>query len=119
MSPPRTRYARNGDVHIAYQAFGDGPIDLLHVPQSFSMTELLWEHPRVARFWNRLAGFARVITFDRRESGMSDRLGHPPSLEETMDDIVAVLDAVGSERAGILALLEGGPMAMMFAATHP
>ena len=119
MSPPRTRYARNGDVHIAYQVFGDGPIDLLHVPQSFSMTEMLWEHPRVRRFFERLGGFARVITFDRRESGMSDRLGHPPSLEETMDDVVAVLDAAGSERAGIVALLEGGPMAMMFAATHP
>jgi class 3 adenylate cyclase len=119
MSAPTTRYARNGDLHIAYQVFGDGPIDLLHVPQSFSMTELLWEHPRVRRFYERLGSFARVITFDRRESGMSDRLGHPPSLEETMDDVVAVLDAAGSERAGIFAMLEGGPMAMMFAATHP
>ena len=119
MTPPRARYARNGDIHIAYVTYGDGPIDFLYVPQSFSMTEMLWEHPRVRRFFERVAGFARVIAFDRRESGMSDRLGRPPSLEETMDDVVAVMDAAGSERAGIFAMMEGGPMAMMFAATHP
>lgn len=119
MSPPRTRYARNGDVHIAYQVFGEGAIDLLYVPQSFSMAELMWEHPRVRRFFERIAGFARVITFDRRESGMSDRLGRPSTLEEQMDDLVAVLDAAGADRVGIYAMLEGGPMAMLFAATHP
>ena len=119
MGTPRASYTRNGDLHIAYMVYGDGPIDLLYIPQSFSMIELLWEHPRVRRFFERLSGFARVISFDRRESGMSDRLGRPPSLEETMDDVVAVMDAAGSERAGIFAMMEGGPMAMMFAATYP
>ena len=119
MAPPQTRYARNGDIHIAYQVFGDGPIDLLYVPQSFSVGEFLWEHPAVARFLAGLGAFARVIVFDRRESGMSDRLGRPPTLEEQMDDVIAVLDAAGSDRAAIYAMLEGGPMAMMFAATHP
>src|SRR3712207_4076992 len=119
MGTPRASYARNGDLHIAYMVHGDGPIDLLYIPQSFSMVELLWEHPRVRRFFERLSGFARVISFDRRESGMSDRLGRPPSLEETMDDVVAVMDAAVSERAGIFAMMEGGPMAMMFAATYP
>ena len=119
MAPPQTRYARNGDVHIAYQVFGDGPIDLLYVPQSFSVGEYLWEHPAVGRFLARLGSFSRVIMFDRRESGMSDRLGHPPTLEEQMDDVIAVMDAAGSERAAVFAMLEGGPMAMMFAATHP
>jgi class 3 adenylate cyclase len=119
MAPPQIRYARNGDVHIAYCIFGDGPIDLLYVPISFSVTEYLWEHPALGRFLARLGSFARVITFDRRESGMSDRLGRPPTLEEQMDDVIAVLDAAGSERAAVYAMLEGGPMAMMFAATHP
>jgi len=119
MAPPQTRYARNGDVHIAYQVFGDGPIDLLYVPNSFSAAEYLWEHPSVARFFTQLGTFARVILFDRREAGMSDRLGRPATLEEQMDDVTAVLDAVGTERVGIYAMLEGGPMAMMFAATHP
>jgi class 3 adenylate cyclase len=116
---PETRYARNGAVHIAYQAFGEGAMDLLYVPQSFSASEHMWDHPAVARFFGRLASFARVITFDRRESGMSDRLGRPPTLEEQMDDVVAVLDAIGSERAGVFAMMEGGPLAMLFAATHP
>jgi class 3 adenylate cyclase/pimeloyl-ACP methyl ester carboxylesterase len=117
--PPVTRYARNGDVHIAYQTFGEGPVDLLYVPQSFSVVEHLWEHPAVSRFFARISSFARVIAFDRRESGMSDRLGRPPTLEEQMDDVVAVLDAAEADRVGIFAMLEGGPMAMMFAATHP
>jgi class 3 adenylate cyclase/pimeloyl-ACP methyl ester carboxylesterase len=117
--PPVTRYARNGDVHIAYQTFGEGPVDLLYVPQSFSVVEHLWEHPAVSRFFARISNFARVIAFDRRESGMSDRLGRPPTLEEQMDDVVAVLDAAEADRVGIFAMLEGGPMAMMFAATHP
>ena len=117
--PPRTRYARNGDVHIAFQTFGEGPVDLLFVPQAVSAFELMWENPGVARFFARLGAFARVIVFDRRECGMSDRLGGPTTLEEQMDDVVAVLDAAGAERAAIYAMLEGGPMAMLFAATHP
>ena len=119
MAPPQTRYARNGDVSIAYHVFGDGPIDLLYVPNSFSVAEYLWEHPALARFLARMGTFSRVIMFDRRESGMSDRLGRPPTLEEQMDDVIAVMDAAGSERAAVYAMLEGGPMAMMFAATHP
>jgi class 3 adenylate cyclase/pimeloyl-ACP methyl ester carboxylesterase len=117
--PPQTRYARNGDVHIAFQTFGEGPVDLLYVPQSFSVSEHLWDHPAVSRFFARMSGFARVIAFDRRESGMSDRFGRPPTLEEQMDDVIAVLDAAEADRVGIFAMLEGGPMAMMFAATHP
>jgi class 3 adenylate cyclase/pimeloyl-ACP methyl ester carboxylesterase len=116
---PQTRYARNGDVHIAYQALGDGPLDLLFVPQSFSQVEHLQELAANRRFLERLATFTRLILFDRRESGLSDRLGRPPTLEEQMDDVIAVLDAVGSERAGVMAMLEGGPMAMLFAATYP
>jgi len=116
---PRTRYARNGDVHIAYQVIGDGPFDLLWIPQSFSQVEHLWESPAVARFFERLASFSRLIVFDRRESGMSDRTGRVPTLEEQMDDVIAVLDAVGAERVGVFSMLEGGPMAMVFAASHP
>src|SRR5687767_4412337 len=110
MAPPQTRYARNGDVSIAYHVFGDGPIDLLYVPNSFSVAEYLWEHPALARFLARMGTFSRVIMFDRRESGMSDRLGRPPTLEEQMDDVIAVMDAAGSERAAVYAMLEGGPM---------
>ena len=117
--PPATRYARNGNVHLAYQVLGDGPLDLLYVPQAFSSIDVLWEHPRVARYLERLASFSRLIVFDRRETGISDRLGHPPTLEEQMDDLIAVMDAAGSERAGVMAILEGGAMAMLFAATHP
>jgi class 3 adenylate cyclase len=116
---PHTRYARNGEVSIAYQVAGDGPLDLLYVPPSLSQVEHLLDHPSVARFFERMAAFSRVIAFDRRESGLSDRFGRPPTLEEQMDDVVAVLDAVGSENAGMWALLEGGPMAMLFAATYP
>lgn len=117
---PATRYAKTRDgVHIAYQVYGDGPVDLLHVPQSFSAIELLWEHPVVARFFERLSACGRLILFDRRGSGMSDRPGSPATLEEQMDDVIAVLDAAGSERAALFALLEGGPMAMLFAASFP
>ncbi len=115
-----TRYARTRDgLHIAYQTLGDGPFDLLYVPGSFSQVEHLWEHPTVARYFERLATFSRLILFDRRESGMSDRVGRPSTLEEQADDVIAVLDAVGSERAAVFALLEATPMAMLFAATYP
>ena len=98
---------------------GDGPLDLLYVPQSISAVEHLWEHPTVAAFFDRLASFSRLIIFDRRGSGMSERLDQPAPLEEQMDDIHAVMDAAGSERAAIMAIYEGGPMAMLFAATAP
>ncbi len=118
--PPVTRYARTRDgLHIAYQTLGTGPLDLVYVPQSFAQNEHLWEHPTVARYFERLATFSRVILFDRRESGMSDHVGRPSTLEEHTDDLIAVLDAVGAERPAVLALMEGTPMAMMFAAAHP
>jgi class 3 adenylate cyclase/alpha-beta hydrolase superfamily lysophospholipase len=116
---PETRYARSGDLHIAYQVVGDGPIDLVYVPSWISQVEHYWEEPRVARYFNRIASFSRLIMFDRRGSGLSDPLPGAPTLEEQMDDVVAVMDAAGSERAAVFAQLEGGAMAAMFAATHP
>jgi class 3 adenylate cyclase len=116
---PQTRYARSGDLHIAYQVVGEGPIDLVYVPSWISAMEHYWEEPLVARYFNRLASFSRLILFDRRGCGMSDPLSRAPTLEEQMDDVVAVMDAAGSERAGVFALLEGGAMAALFAATHP
>jgi class 3 adenylate cyclase len=114
-----TRYARSGDLHIAYQVRGDGPKDLLYVPSWISQLEHYWDEPAVARYFNRLAGFSRLIMFDRRGSGLSDPLPHAPTLEEQMDDIIAVMDAAGSQRTALFALLEGGALAILFAATHP
>jgi class 3 adenylate cyclase len=116
---PTTRYARSGDIHIAYQVVGDGPIDLVYVPSWISAVEHYWDEPSVARYFNRLASFSRLIMFDRRGSGMSDPLPRAPTLEEQMDDVVAVMDAAGSDEAAVFALLEGGAMAALFAATHP
>src|SRR5881398_1041486 len=116
---PETRYVRSGDVHIAYQVVGDGPRDLVYVPTWISQVEHLWEEPRIARYFRRLASFSRLIMFDRRGSGLSDPVMRAPTLEEQMDDVVAVMDAAGSERAALFAWLEGGAMALMFAATHP
>ncbi len=117
---PQTRYttARDGRT-IAWSVMGDGPIDLLYVPASISAMEHSYDHPTVAAFFDRLASFCRLIVYDRRGSGMSERLEEPASLEEQIDDVHAVLDAAGSERAAILALYEGGAMAMLFAATAP
>jgi class 3 adenylate cyclase/pimeloyl-ACP methyl ester carboxylesterase len=117
---PATRYARARDgVSIAYQVVGDGPLDLVWVPQSFGAFEALWEHPTVVRFFDQLGTLGRLILFDRRGSGLSDRRGGPPPLEEQVDDVRAVMDAAGSEQAVVLALMEGGPMAMLFAAASP
>ncbi len=116
---PETRYARSGELHIAYQVIGDGPIDLVFVPSWISQVEHYWEEPIVARYFERLASFSRLIMFDRRGSGLSDPVARAPTLEEQMDDVVAVMDAAGSERAAVFALLEGGAMAILFAATHP
>ncbi len=117
--PPETRYVRSGDVHIAYQIVGDGPRDLVYVPTWISQVEHLWEEPRIARYFERLASFSRLILFDRRGLGMSDPVAHAPTLEEQMDDVVAVMDAAGSEQAAVYAQLEAGAMAALFAATHP
>jgi class 3 adenylate cyclase len=118
MVPP-IRYARSGDLHIAYWEYGDGPIDLLWVPTWIWESEYIWEEPYTAKMFERLGSFARVITFDRRGAGMSDPVGRAPTLEEQMDDVVAVMDAVGSEQAAVLAMLEACSMASLFAATHP
>jgi class 3 adenylate cyclase len=115
---PKTRYARSGDVHIAYQVLGDGPIDLVHVPPFISNLELQWRDPDQARYFRRLASFSRLIMFDKRGTGLSDRTDIA-SLEERMDDVRAVMDAVGSERAAVFGSSEGGAMSLLFAATYP
>jgi class 3 adenylate cyclase len=115
----RTRYTRSGDLHIAYQEAGEGPVDLVYVPTWIGQVETLVSEPSVHAFIERLCTFARVITFDRRGSGLSDPTPGAATLEEQMDDVLAVMDAVGSARAAMMGSLEGGPMAMTFAATHP
>jgi class 3 adenylate cyclase len=114
---PVTRYACNGDVNIAYRVHGEGPIDLLFVSAFISHVEHLWEDPGLARFLDRLAGFARLILMDRRGSGLSD--DGPLGVEHEIADIQAVLDAAGSERAALLSYTAGGPLAAIFAARHP
>jgi class 3 adenylate cyclase len=117
--PPPTKYVRSGDIHIAYQVLGGGPIDLVFVPSWISQVEAYWEEPSVARYFERLASFSRLIMFDRRGTGLSDPVAGAPTLEEQMDDVVAVMDAVGSRTAAVFAWVEGGAMAALFAATHP
>ncbi|MGE5407291.1 MAG: alpha/beta fold hydrolase, partial [Syntrophothermus sp.] len=115
-----TRYARSVDgVNIAYQVRGEGPLDLVLVPGFVSHVELLAEEPATASFLRRLASFSRLVVFDKRGQGLSDRPGRPPTLEESMDDLGAVMDAVGFERAAVFGISEGGPMSALFAATHP
>jgi pimeloyl-ACP methyl ester carboxylesterase len=118
---PETRYARSGDVNIAYQATGEGPRDLVYVPGWASNIELMWEEPAMARFLSRLASFSRLILFDKRGTGLSDRVSNNelPTLEQRMDDVRAVLEAVGSERAALFGHSEGGNMCVLFAATYP
>ena len=119
---PETNYARTTDgVHIAYQVVGDGPIDLVFVLGWTTNIEAFWGEPDLARFLTRLASAGRLILFDKRGTGLSDRVPEDrlPSLETRMDDVRAVMDAVGSERAVIMGISEGGPMAMLFAATYP
>jgi class 3 adenylate cyclase len=117
--PPEVRYARNGDVSIAYAVMGEGPTDLAFVGGFVSHLEVLWEAEPVTRFVERLASFTRLIVWDKREQGLSDRLGQPPTLEQGMEDLTAVLDAAGSERATVFGISEGGPMAALFAASRP
>ncbi len=114
-----TRYARSGDLHIAYLEHGDGPVDLFYVPTWICQSEVLMEEPSIAAFVERLCDFARVVSFDRRGAGLSDPWVGLPTLEEQMDDVLAVMDATGTERATLMGSLEGGPLAMLFAATHP
>jgi len=119
---PETRYAKTIDgVHIAYQVVGDGPVDLVFVPPWVSDVEIQWEEPRFARFLRGLASFSRLITFDKRGTGLSDRVSDDrlPDMETRMDDVRAVLDQVGSERAALFGVFDGGHMSMVFAATYP
>jgi class 3 adenylate cyclase/pimeloyl-ACP methyl ester carboxylesterase len=116
---PETKYARSGDVHIAYQVFGDGPIDLVFLSSWISQIEQIWEHPAGARFLSRLAGFSRVILLDKRGAGLSDRVSGTPSVDERTDDVRAVMDAVDSKRAALFGTSEGGILAAVFAATYP
>jgi pimeloyl-ACP methyl ester carboxylesterase len=116
---PETHYAKSGDVSIAYQVLGSGPIDLIYVPGWVSHLEYGWEEPSVARFCRRLASFSRLILFDKRGTGMSDQSTDLPTLEQRMDDVRAVMEAVGCERAVVFGMSEGGNMAMLFAATYP
>lgn len=119
---PETRYAKTSDgVHIAYQVAGEGPPDMVFVIGWTSHIDLMWEEPSLARFLSRLSSFSRIMLFDKRGVGLSDRVPEDrlPSLETRMDDARAVMDAVGSERAVVFGVSEGGPMAMLLAATYP
>jgi class 3 adenylate cyclase len=116
---PMTQYAKSGDVHIAYQTFGGGPINLVMVPGFVSNVENYWDQPDLARFLNRLGSYARVVTFDKRGTGMSDRVTELPGLEQRMDDLRAVMDAAGMEQAALVGISEGAPLSVLFAATYP
>ena len=119
MTPPETRYAKSGDVSIAYQVVGNGELDLVYVPGFVSNLDRVWENPLWADFFSRLAAFSRLILFDKRGTGLSDRVAGVPDLEARMDDVRAVMDASGSERAAVFGQSEGGAMSMLFAATYP
>jgi pimeloyl-ACP methyl ester carboxylesterase len=114
-----TQYARSGDVSIAYQVWGEGPFDLVYVPGAFSNVDLISEDPRRAAYFQRLSSFSRLITFDKRGTGASDRSVGIADLETRMDDVRAVMDAAGSDRAAVMGASEGGPMSLLFAATYP
>jgi class 3 adenylate cyclase len=116
---PETRFAKAGDLSIAYQVVGDGDVDVILIPQWLSNIEQYWEHPAAAYFLRRIASFSRLIMFDKRGTGLSDAVPDTQTLEERMDDVLAVMDAVGSERAVLFGPSEGGPMAALFAATFP
>ena len=119
VAPFETRYARSGETHIAYQVAGSGPLDLVFVMGWVSNIDWFWAEPRVAHFLRRLAGFSRLILFDKRGTGLSDRVTELPTLEQRMDDVRAVLDAVDSRRAALFGISEGAAMCALFAATYP
>jgi class 3 adenylate cyclase len=114
-----THYARSGDLQIAYQVIGQGPLDLVFVPGFISNLDHYWGEPTLVHFLSRLGSFSRLILFDKRGTGLSDRIGTLPTLEERMDDVRAVMDAVGSKRAALFGISEGGAMSLLFAATYP
>src|SRR4030066_1541634 len=119
MIPPETKFTQSGDASIAYQVLGQGPLDLVFVPGWVSHLEYAWEDPSYARFLERLASFSRLILFDKRGTGLSDRITGIPTLEQRMDDVRAVMDEVGSKRAALFGVSEGGSMSILFAATYP
>ena len=117
-APPDIQYARNGDVHVAYQTIGEGPFEVVQVTGAITNLNVLWEDPAYRRYCERLASFSRLILFDKRGMGLSDRVASG-TLEDRMEDVTAVLDAVGSTSAALIGVSEGGPMSMLFAAAHP
>src|SRR5579862_523058 len=121
MRSPETRYAKSGDVRIAYQVIGNGSVDLVFVPGFLSNLDVHWEDPGYGHLLQRLGAFTRLIQFDKRGTGLSDRVDthHLPSLETRMDDVRAVMDAAGSTRAAVMGVSESGPMSILFAATYP
>ena len=119
MAIPATRYAKAGELHIAYQVFGHGEIDLVVAPGFISNIDVCWEEPNFARWLERFGTTFRVVQFDKRGTGLSDRFSTPPTIEDRMDDVRAVMDAVGIERAAVMGISEGGSLATLFAATHP
>src|SRR5436305_6661724 len=119
MPRPPTRYAKSGDVSIAYQVVGEGPIDVVLVLGFATHVELQWESPAFEHFFERLSSFSRLIIFDKRGTGLSDPVTGVPTLEQRIDDVRAVMDAAQSERAALFGVSEGGPMSVLFAATHP
>lgn len=118
-APPPTHYVKSDDVHVAYQVIGDGPIDLLYVPGFVSHLDSVWQGPLSSAFFRRLASFCRLIMFDKRGTGMSDRGSQIFTLEQRMHDVQAILDAVGSKQAALFGVSEGGPMSLLYAATYP
>ena len=116
---PVTRYAKSGDIHVAYQVFGEGAVNVVVAPLFVSNIEVLWEPPDAARWLLRLASYARVVMFDKRGTGLSDRVAELPGLDQRIDDLRAVMDAAGMERAALLGISEGGPLSALFAATYP
>ncbi len=117
--PPETKFTQIGDVSVAYQVVGSGSLDLLVVPGFISHLEQAWEDPAYSRFLQQLASFSRLILFDKRGTGLSDRITGIPTLEQRMDDVRAVMDATGSECAALFGISEGGAMSVLFAATYP
>jgi pimeloyl-ACP methyl ester carboxylesterase len=120
-APPQTRFVRTDEGAVAYQVFGEGPPTILFITSWFSNLDAMWDAPGLPAYFERLASFARVVCFDKRGSGVSDNvpLDDPPTLERAMDDAIAVIDAVGAEEVAVLGDAEGGPMAMLLAATYP
>ncbi len=115
----RTYYAKSGELAIAYQVVGDGPLNLVVVPPGLSLLDSGWEDVSLAAFWRRLASFARLVVLDKRGTGLSDRVVGVPTLEDRMDDVRAVMDDLGLDRAALLGGSEAGPITTLFAATYP